>query len=151
MNPGPKPFLTAVEENSVHLRTVSALLACARLAATYHACLWSIRACTVMSPDSSHIQATAARPHGCKNRAKYVSQRVPTLFSGEFRKLNNETLTLWMVVDDLSRRLFIATFVFQLCARDRAIKSAEMAFFYEYLLTTMLLPKLPLGESRVSS
>ena len=67
---------------SVHLRTVSALLACARLAATYHACLWSIRACTMTSPDSSHIQATAARPHGCKNRAKYVSQRFPTLFSG---------------------------------------------------------------------
>ena len=67
---------------SVHLRTVSALLACARLATTYCACLWSIRACTVTSPNSSHIQATAARPHGCKNRAKYVSQRVPTLFSG---------------------------------------------------------------------
>ena len=101
-----------VASHSVHLRTVSALLAHARLAATYRACLWSIRACTVTSPDSSHIQAMAARPHGCKNRAKYVSQRVSTLFPGEFRKLNNETLTLGMIVDDLSRRLFIATFVF---------------------------------------
>ena len=95
--------------------------------------------------------------HGSKaarlqNRAKYVSQRVPTLFSGKFRKLNNETLTLGMIVDDLSRRLFIAIFDFQLCARDRAVKSAEMAFFfYEYLLTTMLFAKSPRGESRVSS
>ena len=91
------------------------------------------------SPDSSHIQATAARPHGCKNRAKYVSQRVPTLFPGEFRKLNNETLTLGMIIDDLSRRLFIATLVFHLCARDRAVKSAEMAFFASiYLLQCCL-------------
>ena len=74
-------------------------------------------------PDSSHIQVTAERLHGCKNRAKYVSQRVPTLFSREFHNLNNETLTLGMIVDNLSRQLFIATFVFQLCARDRAIKS----------------------------
>ena len=123
----------------MHLRTVSALLAHAQLAATYRACLWSIRACTVMSPNSSHIQATAARPHGCKNRAKYVSERVPTLFSGEFRKLNNETFILGMIVDDLSRRLFIASFVFQLCARDCAVKSAEMAFFTSiYLLQCYL-------------
>ena len=125
----------------MHLRTVSALPARARLAATYRACLWSIRACTVTSPDSSpiHIQATAARRHGCKNRTKYVSQRVPTLFSGKFRKLNNEMLALGMIVDDLSRRLFIATFVFQLCARDRAVKSAEMAFFTSiYLLQCCL-------------
>ena len=123
----------------MHLRIVSALLVCARLAATYRACLWSIRACTVMSPDSSHIQAMAARPRGCKNRTKYVSQRVPTLFSGEFRKLNNETLTLGMIINDLSQRLFIATFIFQLCVRDRAIKSAKMAFFTSiYLLQCCL-------------
>ena len=85
----------------MHLRTVSALLAHARLVATYRAHLWSIRACTVMSPDSSHIQATAARPHGCKNRAKYVSQQAPTCSWGEFRKLNNEMLTLGMIVNDL--------------------------------------------------
>ena len=128
-----------LELDSVHLRTVSALLAHTRLAATYRACLWSIRACTVTSPNSSHIQATVARPHGCKNRAEYVSQRVPTLFSGEFRKLNNEKLTLGMIVDDLSQRLFIATFVFQLCMRDRAVKSAEMAFFTSiYLLQCCL-------------
>ena len=125
--------------SSVHLRTVSVLLARGRLAATYRACLWSIRACTMTSPDSSHIQATAARLHGCKNGAKYVSQWVPTLFSGEFRKLNNETLTLGMIVDDLSRRLFIATFVFQLCARDRAVRGAEMAFLTSiYLLRCCL-------------
>ena len=81
------------------------------------------------SPTISHVQATASRPHGCKNRAKYVSQRVPTLFSGEFRKLNNEKLTLGMIVDDLPRRLFIAAFVFRLHAKDRAVRSAEMAFF----------------------
>ena len=46
-----------------------------------------------------------------------------------------------MIVDDLSRQLFIATctFVYQLRARDRAIKSAEVAFFCEYLLTTSCL------------
>ena len=44
-----------------------------------------------------------------------------------------------MIVDDLSRRLFIATFVFHLCARDRAVKSAEMAFFASiYLLQCCL-------------
>ena len=43
-------FGTVCIVNSVHLRTVSALLACARLAATYRACLWSIRVCTVTSP-----------------------------------------------------------------------------------------------------
>ena len=128
---------------SVHLRTVSALLVRAWLVATYHACLWSIRACTVMSPDSSHIQATAARPHHCKNRAKYVSQRVPTLFSGEFHKLNDETLTLVMIVNDLSRRLFIATFVFQLCASHQKCWNG---IFYEYLLTIMLFAKSPRGE-----
>ena len=101
----------------MYLRTVSALLARDQLAATYCVCLWSIRACTVMSPDSSHIQATAARPHGCKNQAKYVSQRVPTLFSGKVRKLNNEMLTLGMIVDDLSQRLFIASFVFS-CVQE---------------------------------
>ena len=82
---------------SVYLRTISAPLAHSRLAATYRTCLWSIRACTVMSLYTSHIQATAARPHGCNNRAKFVSQRVPTLFSGEFCKLYNEKLTLGMI------------------------------------------------------
>ena len=44
-----------------------------------------------------------------------------------------------MIVDDLSRRLFLATFGFQLRARDRAVKSAEMAFFTSiYLLQCCL-------------
>ena len=34
-----------------------------------------------------------------------------------------------MIVDDLPRRLFVAALVFQLHARDRAVRSAEMAFF----------------------
>ncbi|MGJ8945866.1 hypothetical protein AB9K17_23500, partial [Salmonella enterica subsp. enterica serovar Kentucky] len=46
-----------------------------------------------------------------------------------FRRLNNGKQTLGMIVDDLSRRLFIAAFVFQLCARNRAVKSAEPEFF----------------------
>ena len=101
----PRAMATRIIEHrlSVHLRTISALLAHAQLAATYCVCLWSIRACTVMSSHSSHIQATAVRPHGCNNRAKYVSQRVPTLFLGEFCKLNNEKLTLGIIVDDMSR------------------------------------------------
>ena len=126
-------------------------LARARLAATYHACLWSIRACTVTSPHINHIQATAAKPHGCNNRAKFVGQRVPTLFSGEFRKLNDEKLTLGMIVDDLPRRLFVAALVFQLHARYRAVRSAEMAFFCDYLLTTKLFANSPRGELRVST
>ena len=61
------------------------------------------------------------------------------MFSGEFCKLNNEKLTLGMIVDDLPWRLFIATFVFQLRTRDCAIKSAEMAFFASiYLLQCWL-------------
>ena len=67
---------------SVCLSAVSALLVHARLTATYWACLWSIRACTMTSPHTDHIQATAARPHGCNNWAKYFRQRVPTLFPG---------------------------------------------------------------------
>ena len=123
----------------MHLRTVSALLVRTRLAATYHACLWSIRTCTVTSPHINHIQATAAKPHGCNNRARFVGQRVPTLFSGEFHKLNDEKLTLGMIVDDLPRRLFVAALVFQLHARDCAIRSAEMAFFaIIYLLQSCL-------------
>ena len=113
---------------SVYLRTVSAPLASAWLAATYHACLWSIRACTVTSPHTSLIQATAARPHGCNIQAKFDSQRVPTLFSGKFCKLSNKKLTLGMIVDDLPRWLFIAAFVFQLRTRDHAVRSAELAF-----------------------
>ena len=81
------------------------------------------------SPHTTHIQAKAARPHSCNNQANFVSRQVPTLFSGEFCKLNNEKLTLGVIVDNLLRRLFIAAFVFQLCARGRAVKSAEMAFF----------------------
>ena len=78
---------------------------------------------------TSHIQATAARPYGCNNQAKFASQQIPTLFSGEFCKLNNEKLTLGMIVDDLPWRLFIAAFVFQLHARDRTVRSAELVFF----------------------
>ena len=89
--------------------------------------------------------------HGCNNRAKFVGQRVPTLFSGEFRKLNDEKLTLGMIVDDLPRRLFVAALVFQLHARDRAVRSAEMAFFCDYLLTTKLFANSPREELRVSS
>ena len=138
-----------VQGFSVYLRTVSATLARAWLAATYRTCLWSIRACTVTSPHTSHIQATAARPHGYNNRAKFASERVPTLFSGEFRKLNNEKLTLGMIVDDLPRRLFIAVFVFQLCVRDHAVRSAELVFFA--IPTTKLFAKSPRVKSRVSS
>ena len=99
------------------------------------------------SPHTTHIQATAARPHSCNNRAKFVSQRVPTLFLGEFRKLNNEKLTLRIIVDDLSQRLFIAAFVFQLCARDRAVRSAKMVFFaIIYLLLHCLQNRR--GENR---
>ena len=123
----------------MHLRTVSALLACVRLAATYHACLWSIIACIVTSPHTTHIQATAAKPHGCNSRAKFVGQRVSTLFSWEFCKLNDEKLTLGMIVDDLPRRLFVAALVFQLHVRDRSVRSAEMAFFaIIYLLQSCL-------------
>ena len=139
------------QAHSVYLRTVSAPLARARLAATYRACLWLIRACTMMSPHTSHIQATAARPHGYNNRAKFVSQWVSTLFLGEFRKLNSENLMLGMIVDDLPQQLFIAAFIFQLHVWDRAIRSAELAFFCDYLLTTMLFVKSLWVESRVSS
>ena len=97
---------------SVHLRTVPALLTRARLTATYRACLRSIRACTVTSPNTCHIQATEARPHGCNNRAKNVGERVSTLFPTKFCRLNNEKRTLGVIVDDLSRRLFMAVFVF---------------------------------------
>ena len=93
----------------------------------------------------------AAKPQGCNNRAKFVGQQVPTLILGEFRKLNDEKLTLGMIVDDLPGRLFVAAFVFQLHARDRAVKSAEMAFFCNYLLTTKLFANSPQGELRVSS
>ena len=67
---------------------------------------------------------------------KYVSQRVPKLFPGEFRRLNSGKQTLGMIVDDLSRRLFIAAFIFLLCANNRAVKSAETVFFFAsiYLL-----------------
>ena len=65
---GPGKYLQDVSY-SVHFRTVSTLLAHTQLVATYRAYLWSIRACTVMSPH----KATAARLHSCNNRAKYVS------------------------------------------------------------------------------
>ena len=61
------------EPDSVLLRTVPELLTRAWLTATYRACLWSIIACSVTSSHSGHIQATAARPHDCNNRARFCS------------------------------------------------------------------------------
>ena len=99
------------------------------------------------SPTISHVLARASGPHICNNRAKYVSLRVSTLFSGEFQKLNNEKLTLGMIVDDLSRGLFIAAFIFRLHARDRAVRCAEMALFESiYLLRRSL--QNPSGENQ---
>ena len=59
--------------SSVPLRTVLELLARAWLMATYCPCLWSISVCTVASYDTGHMQATAARRHGCNNQARLCS------------------------------------------------------------------------------
>ena len=127
----------------MYLRTVPALLARALLTATYRTCLWLIRACTMILPHSSHIQVTAVRPHGCSNRAKNFSRRVPTLFQGSFATFNGEKRSFGVFIEDLARRLLKAHFVRWLCSGNRAIKSAEMTFFCEYTLTTTLFPKSP--------
>ena len=59
--------------SSVPLRTVPELLTRAWLMATYCPCLWSISVCTVASYNTGHMQATAARPHGCNNWARLCS------------------------------------------------------------------------------
>jgi hypothetical protein len=125
--------------DSVYLRTVSTLLVRARLTAPYRAILRSTRAVLWRHPTISHIQATASRLHGCNNRAKYVSQRVPILFSGEFRKLNNEKLAnlggdCWWATMTVA-----LSYLFRLHTRDRAVRSAEMALFASiYLLQRCL-------------
>ena len=61
------------------------------------------------------------------------------MFPTKFRRLNNEKRTLGVIVDDLSRQLFIAAVVFELRARERAVKSGETAFFANiYLLQRCL-------------
>ena len=56
------------------------------------------------------------------------------MFPGEFRKLNNEKLTLGVIVDDLPWGMFIAAFVFRLHVRDCAVRSAKMALFVSICL-----------------
>ena len=73
-------FSLSLHALSVHLRTGTEHFARALLASAYRAFLWSIRGCTVTSPNIGLIQATARRPHDHSFRAKNLSQRVPTLF-----------------------------------------------------------------------
>ena len=79
----------------------------------------------------------------------------------KFRRLNNKSQTLGVIVDDLSWQLFIAAFIFYPRARDRAIKTAEAAFFVSiYLLLRCLQnrpsqnqdhhPKFHLGQLRLA-
>jgi hypothetical protein len=68
-----------------------------------------------------------------------ISEFHAILFPGEFRKFNNENLTLGVIVDNLPRRMFIAAFVFRLHARDHAVRSAKMVLFASiYLLQRCL-------------
>ena len=115
-------------QNSVHLRTVSALSARALLTTAYRTFLWSSRLYSVTSPNTGLIQTTAGRPHDRSFRAKIVSLLVPTLFPKYFRSFENKKVSINMYVEDVPRRLASLRFVFEIHARDRAVKTAKTAF-----------------------
>ena len=138
---------------SVLLRTVPKLLAHAWVTATYRACLWSISTCTVTPSHSGHIQATAARPHGCNSQARFClvasSNIVPEEVVLQFVewKANLRGDTRWSVAAIVCRSLrFLA-----MCEKSCHQNCWNGVFFCKWLLTARLFMKSPRQKSRASS
>ena len=73
--------------------------------------------------------------------------RVPTLFQRDFRGLNCEKLNFETIVDDLPREKLTTHSIFPARAKDRAVKTAEMAFFAIIFLVQCSL-QTSLGENQ---
>ena len=98
--------LAGMRTCSVYLRPGSELLVHARLTASYHSCLRSISACTVMSYriENVYIQATALGPHSCRLELNISSKSCPGLFHPTFRRSDRKVF-VGMDFEDLSEGL----------------------------------------------
>ena len=83
----------------------------------------------VTSSYSGLVQATIVWPHSCNNQAKVFILRITTSFHRLFCILNCENLNFGIFVEDLARDKLTACSVFRACAKDHAVKIAEVAFF----------------------
>ena len=102
----------------MYLRSVSELLARARLTASYHSNLRSISACIVMSYHIEHVQAKALGPHSCRLEFNISRKSRPGLFHPTFCQFDSKKVIVGMDFEDLSGGLRISLFVLNLHAED---------------------------------
>ena len=81
----------------------------------------------------------------------FLVLRVPTLFQGLFRSLNGGKLNFEIFIEDLPRDKLTARSALWACAKDRAVRVAEMAFFLQVFSYHDVVSEYPSVKIKKSS